>query len=205
MQLYFSAHWTWTCSLLLHTRVLWTLLCAGSLSLSAYRVLVNLLTETDAIRPITSTTSSLSLSFSLVSGLYWVAITVYDLQMQHSSCAVLRLFAPFQWLFAERGKSYASECTQYTPHTHTHIQRHRHSHACLMSVCGRWPLSSSVLKVAIVESRMRTCPSTTFSLMSIAFYVQDMTALHKMFASCARVLFDIIKMGQTNWGATPYL
>lgn len=120
MQLYFSAHWT--CSLLLHTRVLWTLLCAGSLSLSAYRVLVNLLTETDAIRPITSTT--LSLSLPLASGLYWVAITVYDLQMQHSSCAVLRLFAPFQWLFAERGKSYASECTQYTPHTHTNTLTH---------------------------------------------------------------------------------
>lgn len=147
----------------------------------------------------------LSLSFSLLR----VAFIELPLRFMICKCSTAAAqFCVYLLLFNDFSQNVANPTPANalnTLHTHTHTQRHRHSHACLMSVCGRWSLSSSVLKVAIVESRMRTCPSTTFSLMSIAFYVQDMTALHKMFASCARVLFDIIKMGQTNWGETPYL
>lgn len=82
-----------------------------------------------------------SLSFSLTSGLYWVAITVYDLQMQHSSCAAFAFICSFSMTF-RRTWQILRQRMHSIHSTHTHTQRHIDTLMHVWWVCGRWQSSS---------------------------------------------------------------
>lgn len=130
-----------------------------------------------------------SLSHSL--SLWRVAFIELPLRFMICKCSVaaaqlLRLFSCFSMTFR---RTWQILCQGM------HSILHTHTHACFMCVYWGQRWQSSSHECALV--RLSERPSAAFSLMSIAFYVQDMTGARCRIFAGSRVLFDNNKMGHT--------